>query len=162
MKKKISIILFLFVSIVSLLTYFYTINDYSQTPSYLIIDDSIFNGRLIFLGKHEWIVQYNVAQYSSILVEQLDGSVDIEALFFHDNSTKIKYIRRNIKCLAIASGNDSASSIIIDPFEVFAIDSGASIWIIKCKIKISEIKHFQPSIAIIDKNNFGLNPNENF
>jgi hypothetical protein len=163
MEKKFSILWFLSVSILSLLIsfYFYTINDYSKTPSYLIIDDFQFESQLIFLDKHEWIVQYNVAQYSSILVEQLDGSVDIEALFFHDKSTKIEYIRANVKCFAIMSGKDLDSSTIIDPFEVLGIDSGASIWLIKCKIKNSKIKNFQPSIAIIDINNFGLNPNEN-
>jgi hypothetical protein len=164
MEKTFSILWFMLVSILSIIMSFYVYTiyyDYSKTPSYLIIDDFQFDSQLIFLDKHEWIVQYNVAQYSSILVEQLDGSVDIEALFFHDKSTKLEHIRANVRCFAIMSGKDLDSSTIIDPFEVLGIDSGASIWLIKCKIKISEIKHFQPSIAIIDKNNFGLNPNEN-
>jgi hypothetical protein len=178
MVKNISILWFMFVLSLLMPFYFYTnYHGYSapyttsephkslapvnESPSHIIIDEFKFNTRLMFLDKHEWIVQYNVAQYSSILVEQLDGTVDIEAQFFHDKSTNIEYIRTNVKCFAIMSGKDLNSSIIIDPFEVLPIDAGASIWIIKCKLKESEIKNFQPSIAIVDKNDFGLNPHKN-
>ena len=111
---------------------------------------------LMKIERNEWVVQFNVAQYSSILVEHLDGTVDIEALFFHDNATKIDYIRKNVKCFSIDPDKNiletKLNEILLNPFEVLEIDGGASIWLVKCKMKNNT--HDHDYIGIIDKNAF--------
>ena len=120
---------------------------------------------IIRIEKNEWVVQYKIAQYSSIIAEQLDGTVDIEALFFHDNSTKLDYIRQNVKCLPIKSENDFLErglySEFLNPFEILQIDAIGSVWLIKCKMKdISTIDN-DDHIAVIDLNNFQEIQNRN-
>ena len=117
------------------------------------------------IEKNEWVVQYKIAQYSSIIAEQLDGTVDIEALFFHDNATKLDYIRQNVKCLPVKSEYEFLErglySEFLNPFEVLQIDAIGSIWLIKCKKKDVSTIDNDDHIAIIDLNNFQESQNWN-
>ena len=74
---------------------------------YLKESDKNMNGvTLMRIQRYEWVVQFNVIQYSSILVEQLDGTVVIEALFLMDDSIEIDYMRKSVKCLKINLDKD--------------------------------------------------------
>jgi len=149
---------FILILILFLMVPFYNYSVYfiSDKPNHLFVEN--FARETMIIDKNEWVVQYDIAQYSSILVEQLDGSIDIEALFFHSHSKKIDYIRKNVKCLILMprkSGDNQTNMMnLIEPFQVLTIDAEASIWLIKCKIEKVESIHLRSSVAIIDKNKF--------
>ena len=137
--------------------YDYTNNFHNKFfPSFLVKENFKLEKKALIYNniysKNEWVVQFNVAQYSSILVEQVDGSVDIEALIFHDNTTKSKHIRNNTKCLIL---EPDEKMLEFEPFEILTIDAEASIWLIKCKINNRKIlNNSNSTVAIIDKNDF--------
>jgi hypothetical protein len=144
----------IFIVVLFLLVPFYNYNSkvyfISDKPNRLLNEN--FKKEKIIIDKNEWVVQYDIAQYSSILVEQLDGSIDIEALFFHSHSKQIDYIRNNVKCFLLKPGEQGDNlTNFVEPFQVLAIDAGASIWLIKCKIKTAESINLRASVAIIDK-----------
>jgi DNA/RNA endonuclease G (NUC1) len=97
--RKIFILILIVILFLMVPFYNYKVYFISDKPNHLL--NEYFENEKIIIDKNEWVVQYDIAQYSSILVEQLDGSIDIEALFFHSYSKKIDYIRNNVKCLIL-------------------------------------------------------------
>ena len=134
----------------------YISNDIGKAGELIDESEYEFKSADIIINKNEWTVQYNIAQYSSIIVEQEDGSTLVEALFFHDISTDFNYIRNNVKCYV--SNTLTKDKSLYEPFEILAIDSEASIWVIKCKID-KKVEHLNLNVAIIDNEKFKINQN---
>ena len=162
-QNKCMTLMFLVISFFCILiTFFIFPTNIEFTPFklvYLKESDKNMNGiTLMRIQRYEWVVQFNVFQYSSILVEQLDGTLDIEALFLHDNSVEIDYIRKSVKCFNINPDKDILKTnlieMLINPFEV--IKTEFDVWLIKCKItKTEEVDNQDRQyIGIIDKNAF--------
>jgi hypothetical protein len=101
---------------------------------------------------NEWILNFNISLYSSIIYYEQDNSViQTESLAFINRDIEdIKYLRSHLKCLFKWNGSDL---IFEEPIEIYEINfkrmprGPKSIWRIKCQLNLHEYE-------ILDINNF--------
>ena len=88
--------------------------DFKKKNDYDMFDEK--DGYKIFL-QDEWLFNMNITQYSSILIEEINGTITIESNVLLDNVISSSYINENVKCLI----KIDAELIILKPVEIMDI-----------------------------------------
>ena len=118
----------------------------------------------------DWLVQYNVSQYSTVVVlnEPQERSLTIESLFFVDSMLTQDYLLDSIRCVVRLNDNNNNSNNSSSGFTRLVLRSSdllriplmtmVSIWRVRCTMPMfdgtsSNSKHRkQMAVAIVDIN----------
>lgn len=83
--------------IIALSPYYY---DFYSGSNYLVLNTTLITP--IITTRHEWTLNHNVLQYSSILKIDKNGNIDVEALVFLNYLNEdSQYLLLNLKCLLL-------------------------------------------------------------
>jgi hypothetical protein len=111
------------------------------------------------VNQNEWIFNFNVTQYSSIISTDKENNLIVESLIFYDHLENWNYRKENTKCVL----NSNEDLIELESFEVMDIAlMGIGFFPkafcrIKCKLNkgiLNENQRKQVKVAIIDKKYF--------
>jgi hypothetical protein len=166
--KKNNLFFFSFLFLIYLI---YKIKSQTKINEDWLIKSIDSNSKLQILTSKEWVINFNVSQYSSILsvkTNSLNENVlTIESLILmnqHKNELSIKYLRDNLRCLVNSNERSIQFAKITEVLEITLMGIASwpkSLYRIKSTMKTNHKNMSEFKLAIIDSKYFKFYKDQN-